>query len=148
MSTQRAMYELALGERGQMEVFGPKSNPRILGYIATVGGKLEDSKYAWCGAFIAYCAMKCDLPFRKVGLARAWLTWGDEIPINDAREGDLVILWRGTPKGVQGHIGFFRKWVRGQRVELFGGNQSNQVCDRVFPKVRILGVRRWTGAGG
>lgn len=138
-----SMYEIALAERGQAELRGPRSNPRIAEYIAAVGGRLEDSKFAWCGAFMAWCALQCGLPFKKTGLARAWLKWGDAVPLEDARPGDVVVLWRGTREGVKGHVAFFVRWLDGEKVELYGGNTKNAVRDGVFPRYRILSVRRF-----
>jgi uncharacterized protein (TIGR02594 family) len=73
--------------------------------------------------------------------ARSWLEWGIVVPPEQAREGDVVIMWRDFKDSWQGHVGFWAGAV-GNHVLVLGGNQRNQVNVKSFPSDRILGVRR------
>ena len=66
-----------------------------------------------------------------------------------ALPGDVVVFSRGGAEiqpgpdvlDAPGHVAFFVS-ASDEFVRVVGGNQNNQVCEQVFPRSRVLGVRR------
>jgi len=73
-------------------------------------------------------------------LARSWLNWGRSTK-NDPLPGDIVVFWRGSKSGWQGHVGF---WLGESKDHIYtlGGNQRDAVNVRAYSKVKLLDVRR------
>lgn len=96
----------------------------------------------WCGAFVqtVFRTWKPDLamPPRPL-MARDWLKFGEPCA---PTLGAVVVFWRGSPGGWQGHVGFVVGISQdGRRIRCLGGNQSNQVNERWFDVKRVLGYR-------
>lgn len=137
------LLQHALKYYGQFEVPGPGSNPLILQWIKEFFPDItDDSKVAWCSIFLHIIAKEAGYNLRKDGTARSWLTHGEVIQFNDAEPGDIVIFWRGSPGGWQGHVALFVNWKGDDGVRVLGGNQSDGVNIRTYQKNRILGIRR------
>lgn len=106
---------------------------------ATLG---DPAKLPWCGDFVE-TAIKLALPKEKVPanpyLARNWADWGEDAT---RRYGAVIVFWRGTKKGTQGHVGFATAVdeARGL-VEVLGGNQGNEVSRAWLGMDRILAWR-------
>lgn len=106
---------------------------------ATLG---DPAKLPWCGDFVE-TAIKLALPKEKVPanpyLARNWAEWGEDA---NRRYGAVIVFWRGTKKGTQGHVGFATAIdeARGL-VEVLGGNQGNEVSRAWLGMDRILAWR-------
>jgi len=154
-------YVAALEEMGVEETPGEEHTPRVLEYLKTVGLG-EDDETPWCSAFMNWCVIQehrgddgdyyyegkmhpADSLSHKVGTgranARSWLGWGKEVSRSEARKGDVVVLWRGSPRSWKGHVGIFEGWS-GNKVMLLGGNQGNKVTIAAYPSVRVLSIRR------
>jgi uncharacterized protein (TIGR02594 family) len=152
--TDPAWLKVAFGEIGVHEVLGDGSNPEVEKYFAATRiGKSDDST-PWCKAFTSYCFRESGIPCDRAANARAALNWGvDTAP----RRGALCVLWRGDPKGWQGHVGFYIKSTlepdRTGRpthyVYLLGGNQrgpgdpagQDSVCISRHLASKVLGYR-------
>ncbi len=137
----------ALAYYGLKEIPGPQSSPTISAWIkkwtaiAKVKASINDDQTAWCSIFTNEIAERCKCETTGKINARSWLTVGEEIPLEDAKAGDVIILWRDKPDGWQGHVGFFIR--KGPNVcYILGGNQSNQVNILPFSDGRVLGIRR------
>lgn len=126
---------------GTREIAGKRHSPVIMGWAQKLGLWYPDDETPWCGLFAAHCigSQLPDeaLPTNPLG-ARNWLKFGRGIdaPV----EGAIVVFWRGRRDGWQGHVGF----VVGSdatHVWVLGGNQSNEVNIRKFPRSRVLGYR-------
>ena len=106
---------------------------------ATLG---DPAKLPWCGDFVETC-IKLALPKEKLPanpyLARNWAEWGEDAT---RRYGAVIVFWRGTKKGTQGHVGFATAIdeARGL-VEVLGGNQGNEVSRAWLGMDRILAWR-------
>lgn len=134
-------YELANKDFGTWE-WGKGHNPKVLQYFADVGHSwVKDDETAWCAAFVGAMLKRAGLPHTGKLNARSYLEWGEPVQLSEAKEGDIVVLWRGSPNSAQGHVGFFVR-QQGNRVDLLGGNQGNQVNITGFPVERVLAVRR------
>ena len=138
----RAAYELARKELGTWE-WAKGSNPRVNAYFDDVGHPALHDDTAWCAAFVGAMLARAGLPHTGKLTARSYLDWGRPVADEDAREGDLVIFWRGSPDGWQGHVGFFVRF-EGDHVVVVGGNQRNQVSEARYPRGQLLGFRRMT----
>lgn len=135
-------YALARAEIGTME-WAEGSNPKVDAYFDEVGFPTMQDDTAWCAAFVGAMLARAGLPNTGKLTARSYLDWGRPIADEDAREGDLVIFWRGSPEGWQGHVGFFVRF-EGAHVVVVGGNQRNQVSEARYPRGQLLGFRRMT----
>ena len=134
-------YQLAQAEVGTAE-WREGHNPVVVQYFADVGhGWVQDDETAWCAAFAGAMLKRAGMPHTGKLTARSYMEWGEAVQLDLAEEGDIVVFWRGSPDGWQGHVGFF---VRrdGTHIEVLGGNQSNQVSVQRYPIGQLLGVRR------
>lgn len=133
-------YALARSKLGLREIAGPKHNPEIVEWVKLLGGGWEDDETAWCGTFVGYCIAAAlpdePLPGNPFG-ARNWLKFGVAC---EPAEGAVLVFWRGSRAGWQGHVGFYA----GEDSEAFhvlGGNQANRVSVARIVKSRLLGAR-------
>ena len=124
---------------------GARNNPAVVEMFKTVGhaGITEDST-PWCAAFVGAVLASLGLSHTGQLNARSYLGWGAEVRVQDARPGDVVVLWRGSRASWQGHVGFLVRFD-GNRIVLRGGNQGNRVSDQGYPMDQLLGIRRADG---
>ena len=140
-SSSERIYRHALKDAGLKELPGSKSAPRIRQSILAAASWLDpdDSETAWCGCIRGTWGLETGtgIPPQHYRAA-AWLNWGEPVPFSLAQPGDTVILRRSGGK----HVALFEKWVRTERVQLFGGNQSNACNSKPFDRSDILDIRR------
>ncbi|MEM6898483.1 MAG: TIGR02594 family protein [Pseudomonadota bacterium] len=134
------MISLASDELGVREAPGGQNNPRVQAYLGTLSEtKLPDST-AWCSGFVAHIALRAGYEVRHANLsARSWLREGRGV--DTPRPGDVVVFWRGDPNSWTGHVAFFLK-VDGDQIIVLGGNQSDAVTIKAYPRAQVLGFRR------
>lgn len=139
-------YELAKAEIGTWE-WAEGHNPKVLAYFRDAGSPdIRNDEVAWCAAFVGAMLKRAGLKPTGSLLARSYLTFGEPVTLEQAREGDIVVLKRGKSSW-QGHVGFYVKHTS-TTVTLLGGNQANQVNRRAYPLSQVLGVRRIDAAAG
>ena len=137
-------YKLAEADIGTLEL-AKGDNPKVLKYFADVGHSwVKHDEVAWCAAFVGAMLKRAGMPHTGKLNARSYLDWGDEVPLSDAQEGDIVVFWRENKDGAQGHVGFYAGQI-GDKILVLGGNQSNKVSITGYPVSRLLGVRRAPG---
>ncbi|MCT4629776.1 TIGR02594 family protein [Winogradskyella sp.] len=131
----------ALSEYGVKEIVGSKDNRRILKYFNDLGfeGKKLKDETAWCSAFANWVAKTSGYEFSGKLNARSWLNVGTSVV--NPEVGDIVIFWRDSPLSWKGHVAFFIKETKGY-VYVLGGNQSNKVCIKAYPKNRVLDYKK------
>lgn len=132
--------EIALQEYGVKEVPGRKHNARIIEYFTSCGldtDKMTDET-AWCSAFINWVCKEANAETSGKLNARSWLNVG--CGVSNPEPGDVVVLWRDSPESWKGHVGIFVKQTRNY-VYIIGGNQSNAVNIKAYPKERVLDYR-------
>lgn len=135
--------DFARDDLGTWEWKGADHNPKVVQYFADVGHSwVKDDETAWCAAFVGAMLKKAGLAHTGKLNARSYLDWGEPVAIEDARAGDVVVFSRGNPAGWQGHVAFL-VGIDGDRIEVLGGNQANQVSIKSYPMDRLLGIRRW-----
>ena len=136
----------ALKIHGTAETPGPGNNPSILSWAKATGQEkvYKADSTAWCGLTMAYVALQAgwDLPVNPLG-ARNWLSWGTPVDIDRPCLGDILVYYRGSKRGYQGHVGIYVGQNDAQGVLwTLGGNQQDRVSIAPKPKARLLGVRR------
>lgn len=125
---------IARRELGVHEIAGGP-NARIGQYLATVGGHAGDN---WCAAFVAWCLTQAGVKGRYSPAARDMRHVGRQL--EEPRLGCLAILWRGAPTSWMGHVGFVVRETP-KTLSLLGGNQSDSVCIKAYPRARLLELR-------
>jgi len=139
---QRQAYIMASEEKGLRELRGPENNPSVVQFFADVGhGWVKDDETAWCAAFVGAMLERAGLRSTRALNARSYLEWGQEISLEDAKVGDVLVFWRNSPDDWRGHVGFFVNRA-GTHLEVLGGNQSDAVTVQRYPVSRLLSVRR------
>jgi uncharacterized protein (TIGR02594 family) len=131
---------------GIRETPGPANNSRIMSWAARTKGWLgaaygQDST-PWCGLFVAECIAAAGFkPARGfVGLrAKAWASWGVNIGLTVPNPPLGTIAVFGRDGG--GHVGFVVGVHRGGDLAILGGNQSDSVNIRRFPRSRLIALR-------
>lgn len=133
-------FLIALGEYGTKEIVGAKHNPRVLEYFSKCGHSwVKNDETAWCSAFVGFCLETAGIASTRLLNARSYLNWGK--PVENPSIGDIVVFWRGSQMGWEGHVGFFIKETPTGILTL-GGNQSDQVFIAEYPKSQLLGYRK------
>lgn len=137
---QETILDIALAEFGVAEIKGQVDNPRVLQYFNDIGfngAQLKDET-AWCSAFANWVVQRAGGFISGKLNARSWQHIGKET--NSPKRGDVVVLWRESPKSWKGHVGFFIRETKNW-IYVLGGNQSNRVCIKAYPKSRLLSYR-------
>lgn len=142
----------ALQYLGVKEIPGAASNPVIIDMAKGLGVDkvYRGDEISWCALFINHLMRLVGKPLVKINgdlynylRARWMLHWGEEVKIDDARLGDVVVLER--PGG--GHVFILIAFTKSGNLIGIGGNQSNKVSIAEFDKNRVLGIRRYYKTG-
>lgn len=129
--------DIAKAEIGVKETPGPAATPRILEYASHTTLHAEDDETPWCASFANWVLDKAGCKTLHKANARSFL----ELPGRcEPRYGCIVVLWRGSRIGVQGHVGFLHSFTD-DTVTLLAGNQGDAVSLATFPNTRVLGFR-------
>lgn len=144
-----ALVRTALQEYGVARISGPRHNSRVREFLDTVGlGRTDDT--AWCAAFLRWLFLTVTGEAIGRANARSWETLDGPFDVttigshDQAMAGDVVVLWRSSPRSWKGHVGLFiRSDSRG--VWLLGGNQGGRVSIKRYPHRRVLAIRRFRG---
>lgn len=148
------LLDFAAKEIGVKEIAGDKNNPQVLKYHAYARqdndlSKAQPDSVPWCASFICYCLEMVGMGSTNSMAARSFLEWGisskaDPIP------GDLVVFWRGTKTGWEGHVSIFLE-KNDTTVICLGGNQTDAVTIAQYPingpKMGVLDYRRSSKLG-
>lgn len=139
---------------GMREVPGHKANPAILAMLQMDMKWPEDDATPWCSGFANWVAWNMGLERTKSLRARSWLFVGTPVLLENVGSNgypgmgnSVVILSRGRwapgPEVLKapGHVGFVAD-ISGERVLVLGGNQSDKVSERWYPRHRVLGIRK------
>jgi uncharacterized protein (TIGR02594 family) len=151
-SLNASLISKALKEYDVTEIAGPRHRSRVQQFLRVVGfGKTDETP--WCSAFMAWLFLA--VTGKRVGKAnaRSWETVEEPFnvlnigSVRDAEPGDVVVLWRGSPKSWKGHVGLFVR-ATSSRIWLLGGNQNGKVCVKRYPINRVIAVRRFRDPTG
>lgn len=132
----------AKSQVGVREIAGAKHSPVILGWLKKLKSWVTDDETAWCGTFAAAAftgsisGFDRALPKNFLG-ARNWLAFGVK---TTPQYGAVLVFWRGSKSGWQGHVGFYVA-EDATHYHVLGGNQDNSVSITRIAKDRLLGAR-------
>jgi uncharacterized protein (TIGR02594 family) len=133
-------YEAAQSLAGTKEKVGPGSNPEIIAWAKDCNIDYRSDDIPWCGLFVAHCVGSTlpeeGLPKNPLG-ARNWQQFGQACK---PMKGAILVFWRGKPKGVFGHVGFYRSEDK-DAYHVLGGNQNDSVNVCRVAKSRLLAAR-------
>jgi len=136
----KSAYELAQGEIGTVE-WRDGSNPKVVAYFKDAGHpEVKDDATAWCAAFVGAMLHRAGDNGTGALNARSYLKWGDGVNLTDAKPGDIVVFKRGNSTW-EGHVAFFVS-QDAKSIKVLGGNQSDAVNIKPYPKSALLGIRR------
>lgn len=130
---------------GEREIKGSGDNPVIMSMFAAVGhGEIEHDETAWCAAAAGWSLIEAGYPVppRAVNLtARSYETYGR--PLREFRRGCICVFYRGKARETswQRHVAFGLE-IKGNRIRVLGGNQSDSVSEAWFP-IADLVTMRW-----
>ncbi|MBK3736046.1 TIGR02594 family protein [Azospirillum brasilense] len=125
---------------GTREVSGHGSNEIILQWADDLDLHYPDDDIPWCGLFVAHCIGATlpseALPSNPLG-ARSWLKAGKACAPS---WGAILVFWRGSMAGWEGHVGFCAGMDE-DAFHVLGGNQSNSVSIARIARDRLLDAR-------
>lgn len=131
--------KIAEGYIGIKEIRGKNHNKVIQSFFERAVGVLYSDETAWCAAFVNSCLIEAGMKGTGKLNARSFLNWG--VNSKNPQVGDIIVFWRGSKSSWKGHVGFY-VGESGKYVKVLGGNQSDKVCIKNYPKKRILGYRK------
>lgn len=128
---------------GVKEIKGPHHNSHILKWWKDIGTSFHDDETPWCGAFVGGVLSEVGIkPPAGGASARSYLKM--KVKLDKPAVGCVVIFWRGSPKGGNGHVAFVIGQDQHGNLMCLGGNQGDTVSVKPFGKDRVLGYR-WPG---
>lgn len=118
------------------EIKGPQHCPEILQYWRDIKrGGIKDDETPWCAAFVGAMLERVGIQSTRFESARSYLTWGTEL--REPVPGCIVVFTRDGG----GHVGFVVGQNENRDLLVLGGNQSDAVNIRAFPRARVTGFR-------
>lgn len=134
-----AWYRSMHADIGTHEEPGARHNPKIVAYFRDAGWpSVKDDETAWCAAVVNAHLERNGIPGTKLLAARSFEKWGEEL--QQPRVGCIVVMWRGSRTGWQGHVGLYVRETA-THIYVLGGNQSDALTVAAFPKGRVLSYR-------
>lgn len=133
----------AASQLGVKEAPGAKDNPQVVEYhkystLKNLVG-LADS-VPWCTSFVCWVLEKVGMGSTNSTAARSFLKWGVST-FHDALPGDVIVFWRGSKNGWQGHVGILLA-KKGNLLYVLGGNQADSVNISSYTDAKLLDIRR------
>lgn len=136
----------ALKTHGLREIRGATHAQEILDMADTLGGVIEDfykaDEIPWCGLAVSYWIKKAGFePPKDYSQVRArdFADWGN--PVRRPSFGDVMVFWRGSKAGRDGHVGLY-VCETPNSYHILGGNQGNMVNIAPLAKDRLITARR------
>ena len=129
---------------GLKERPGRDSDPQIYDMISEVFGEgYDDGEISWCGLWLGkvFDKLGYDKP-AKWWVARNWKNIGEPVELKDIKQGDIVTYWRYSPNDWRGHVHIYSGEQNDKYLYGLGGNQRNEVSVAMYPKERIVAIRR------
>ena len=131
---------------GLKEIQGANHSEEILDMAAALGGVIEkfytSDEIPWCGLAVSYWIKQAGFdPPKDYSQVRArdFVSWGN--PASRPSFGDVLVFWRGSPAGRDGHVGLYIAEDK-ESFYVLGGNQGNEVNIARMLKTRLLSARR------
>lgn len=143
----KMVYDMASSIMAQsvVEISGSRNNELIVEMHKVVSGTGHPDETPWCAAFVGYVLDKCGLPHTGSLVARSYTDYGNPVPIESAKKGDIVVFKRGNSSW-KGHVGFLHEF-KDSYIKVLGGNQDNSVSIKSYPVRDFLGARTYRVKG-
>jgi uncharacterized protein (TIGR02594 family) len=132
--------EIAAKELHIRELPNDPDNPRIVEYLKSTTLGIPDNdqdETPWCSAFVNWCMEQVNLKGTNSAQARSWLTWGKKL--EQPKLGCIVVFSR-PPNPSHGHVSFYVGETP-KHIQVFGGNQDDEVNIKSYEKSRLLEYR-------
>lgn len=121
---------------GEREINGSKHNPLILQMWKDIRrGGIKDDETPWCAAFVGAVLERVQITSTRFESAKSYLGWGSQL-LQPAL-GCVAVFTRDGG----GHVGFVVGQNERGDLLVLGGNQSDAVNIRSFPRSRVSGYR-------
>jgi uncharacterized protein (TIGR02594 family) len=124
---------------GTKEITGDSDNELIVQMLKDIDPNVRHDEVSWCSAYMNYLCKKLGYMHTNSLMARSWFSM--PIEVLKPSLGDIVILWRNSPKSWEGHVGLYISEDK-DNIFVLGGNQSDQVNISPYLKTRVLGYRQ------
>ena len=125
--------EVARSYIGLHEIVGPKHNSTIVGWLKDLKSSWLDDETPWCGTFVgAILKQTGRYVVPNWYRAKAWVDGGKHL--QKPAYGCVVVFSRTGG----GHVGFVVGEDEKGSLMVLGGNQSNAVNIKAFPKSRVI----------
>lgn len=131
--------ERALGEYGQAEIPGAKSNPRIIEYRKISGLNLagDDGAVPWCAIFVNAMLRLANVPGSGSAMARSFASSRHFKKLAAPVVGCITVI--SSSRGPSsGHV-FFYTAENDIMLQGLGANQNDAVNVAMFPKSKLVG---------
>ena len=118
------------------------NNNRIVIWLKGVLSWARNDEIPWCAAYVKAMLKSSGHDVRGIeAYARSLVNWGRHTATPEP--GDIVVLWRSSPRSWKGHVGFYIGVHpdNPKLINVLGGNQRNAVNIQAFPKSRVLQYR-------
>lgn len=136
-----AWYQSAYADLGVAEGPGKVNSKTVLAYYRDAGHpEIKHDEVPWCMAFVCAHLERNGVPSPKSLAVMDLDTWGEDVT-DSPQVGDVVRMWRESPKSWKGHTGFYVRETK-THVYVLGGNQGDRVSIAAFPRNRIKSIRR------
>lgn len=140
MSGEPKWVELAKSMIGVSEVKGQTHNPEVLQMWKDIKrGGIKDDETPWCAAFVGAMLERAGIKSSRFESAKSYEVWGQ--PVASPCVGSIAVFSRTGG----GHVGFVVGQDTSGQLLILGGNQSDKVCIRTFPRSRVTALRYPSG---
>lgn len=128
----------ALSYYGTKERPGKNHNSRIVSWLRMVLPSASRDETPWCSAFMFAVGVQVGIrvPTKTPARAISWKDAGEHIPLEEAQQGDIVVLTRKSKHKWARHVGLYVKHTKNY-VYLLGGNQGDKVQITAYKRSRI-----------
>lgn len=121
---------------GLREVKGPQHAADILKFWKDIKrGGIKDDETPWCAAFVGAMLERSGVQSTRFESARSYEVWG--VKLAQPVRGCVVVFSREGG----GHVGFVVGQDKAGNLLVLGGNQSDAVNVRAFPRSRATAYR-------
>ena len=130
--------QVARSYLGLREYKGNRHNPKILEWWLKIRMPFTDDETPWCAGFVGGVLEECGIRSTRSAGARSylWQHWGKQL--EGPCVGAVVVFWRGSKTGSEGHVGFVVGRDQHNNLMVIGGNQGDAVTIKPFSTARVL----------
>ena len=110
------------------------TNPKIKFLWDEIGynGANYADKVAWCAVFTGAVLKRSGNKYIKTAQSRKYAGYGKKVSLDEVKQGDIVVFFRGGRDSGKGHVGFATGNKTDRTIEVLGGNQSNTLSVRSY----------------